>query len=119
MHTHHTHTHTHTHMHTHTCTHAHVHTHTHTHIHTHIHTHAHTHTHTLTLSLTSLSLSLMHTFWILQFRITVYPSIADTAVSRVEDVCKLTGLERAWHSSNEDGLPRINGIQLTMHKKLT
>ena len=58
----------------------------------------------------SLSLSLMLTFWVLQFRITVYSSIADIAVSGVEDVCKLTGLERAWHSSNKDGLPWVNGL---------
>ena len=63
----------------------------------------------LSLSL-SLSLSLMLTFWVLQFRITVYSSIADIAVSGVEDVCKLTGLERAWHSSNKDGLPWVNGL---------
>ena len=55
-------------------------------------------------------ISMTHTFWVLELRITVYPCIADFAISGVENTCKLTGFERAWHSSNEDGLPWINGL---------
>ena len=83
-----------------------------------------THILSLSFSLLSLSLSLSlsharaHTFRVLQFRVTVYSCIADIAVSGVEDVCKLTGLERARYSSNEDGLPRINGLGM-VHDVIT
>ena len=62
-------------------------------------THALRHTHT-------------HTFWALELRVAVYPRIADVAVSEVEDICKFTSFERAWHSSNEDSLLWINGLDV-------
>ena len=42
--------------------------------------------------------------------VTVYPCIADVVEFCVEDVCKLTGCEWAWYSSDEDCLPKLDGM---------
>lgn len=51
-----------------------------------------------------------HTFGILQLWITIDASVADIAVSRVEDVGQLTRLEWAGHAPDKDGLAWVDGL---------
>ena len=47
------------------------------------------------------------TLGVLEIRVAVNPSVAHIPISRTEDVSQLTGLEGAWHSTNEYGLACI------------
>ena len=58
------------------------------------------------------------TFGILEFRVAVDTSVANVAVSRVENVCQFAGLEGARHTTDEHRLTRIDGLSV-VHDEVT
>ena len=59
-----------------------------------------------------------HTFGVLQVWVTVNARVAHIAIASVENVGKLTCLQWAGHSTDEDGLPSINWL-CVVHDEVT